>query len=69
MIMTGHVLISKFVAMHLANVFEELEASEQKQQQQQQQQQQHQRVPHPLLFKSADAASMKDVCLVRMEMR
>jgi hypothetical protein len=57
----GHVLIAKYVASQLADVFEELELVEE----QQQQQQQSQFVPGPLLFKSAEAASMKSICLVR----
>ncbi len=63
---SGHILIAKYVASQLADVFEELERFDQQHQQQQQQQQhqQQQHIPAPYFFKSAEAASMKGICLV-----
>jgi hypothetical protein len=63
----GHTLIAKYVGVQLAHVFEKLESIEQQSQQQQQHfDHDHQSsFPDPLLFKSAAAASMKNICLVQ----
>jgi hypothetical protein len=58
---SGHILIAKYVASQLADVFEELESFDQ---QHQRQQQQRHHIPAPFFFKSAEAASMKGICLV-----
>ena len=49
-------IIATYAALQLANALEELESIEQ---------QQHEELPAPLLFKTTEAASMKNICLVR----
>lgn len=59
----GHALIAKFIACQLADAFEDLEAAGA--------QHQHQPLPlpPPLLFHSADAASMKGISLVSSQLK